>query len=66
MMRNSERGDDISVTAKWTHEIARNEFDKAGESFLKAGLYSEAKLAHLVGGGGEGAEQKIDEINSMF
>lgn len=66
MMRNSERGDDISVTAKWAHEIARNEFDKAGESFLKAGLYSEAKLAHLVGGGGEGAEQKIDEINSMF
>jgi hypothetical protein len=52
-------------TAKWAHEIGRNEFEKAGESLQKIGLLSEAKLAYLVSGGEE-AEEKIDRINSKL
>ena len=52
-------------TAKWAHEIGRNEFEKAGESLQKIGLLSEAKLVYLVSGGEE-AEEKIDRINSKL
>jgi len=64
-MTSASNSESSGSDAKWAHEIGRNEFEKAGESFQKTGLFSEAKLAYLVSGGEE-AEEKIDRINSTF